>query len=321
MIQMGETIMLKWAVGREYFAGFTLKIAINQSEHFSDTVSSNSYFRIILLEEGVLKISINGINNTLAAPCIICLNEKDTAIPVNDSVYKARSIYFHPSAVNYYFDLENIYAAPEDDRISQSIFQDKNFLIPFLERDAKYNGLINVDANVIGKIKLLSNKIKNELIIQQDNFWPCRSRSYLIEILITLEMSCHNMGSEENTIEKNKEDINIENVLEYIQINYSKKIVLESLSREFSINRTTLNQRFLETTGSTVIAYLINHRLMVAKSLLENTGLPINEISGRIGFNDITNFGRAFKKQYGMSPSNFRKNVNLKPIQCASKII
>jgi AraC-like DNA-binding protein len=320
-IESGESYMVKWTTGKEYYVDFTLMLAINQKEYFSDGSSCNLYFRIILIEEGSINITINGINNTLVAPCIICLNDKDTAMPIDQSSYKAKSIYFHPSAINYYFDLENIYTDPEDFRISQSIYQDKNFLIPFLERCNLYKGFINVDAEIAGKVKILSNKIKRELESQPDQFWPCRSRSYFIEILIALEMCFHNMISEEDTIQKNKDDIDIENILEYIYINYSKKITLDSLSKKFNINRTTLNRRFLELAGSTVIAYLINHRLMVANSILKNTSVPIKEISDRTGFNDIANFSRAFKKQYGISPSNFRKNDNLNSILCKSATI
>jgi len=53
--------------------------------------------------------------------------------------------------------------------------------------------------------------------------------------------------------------------------------------------------------------YLIRLRVKMAAIILRDTDLPISEIAYRVGFNDITHFGRMFRKRVGYSPSEYRK--------------
>ena len=70
---------------------------------------------------------------------------------------------------------------------------------------------------------------------------------------------------------------------------------------------TKLKRRFKAATGSSLIDYLQNLRIEEAKRSLENTDLPIEEISERVGYSDASFFRRLFKRLTGLTPSHYRR--------------
>ncbi len=64
-------------------------------------------------------------------------------------------------------------------------------------------------------------------------------------------------------------------------------------------------------TGSTPLNYILNIRISNAQSLLENTKYNITEIAAITGYDNPLYFSRLFKKQTGLSPSEYRKQSNI----------
>lgn len=55
-----------------------------------------------------------------------------------------------------------------------------------------------------------------------------------------------------------------------------------------------------------MLTYLTGIRIRMACMLLRGTTLPISEITERVGFEDITHFGRTFRRETGFSPTQYR---------------
>jgi two-component system response regulator YesN len=72
------------------------------------------------------------------------------------------------------------------------------------------------------------------------------------------------------------------------------------------ISPSYLSKLFKETTGKMFSEYCINVKMKKAKELLIDPRIPIQEVSHRVGYSNTTNFGRAFKAEFGISPSDFR---------------
>ena len=53
--------------------------------------------------------------------------------------------------------------------------------------------------------------------------------------------------------------------------------------------------------------YLTAHRLKRAKELLETTGLPVLQVAADVGYGSVSQFGQAFRRQYGVSPAQYRR--------------
>ena len=95
-------------------------------------------------------------------------------------------------------------------------------------------------------------------------------------------------------------------ILTYLQENYSEKITLDELAFIFRTNRSTLCKEFKNLTGTTIMEYLISKRIEQAKNLIITTDKTLTEIAEIEGFESIHYFTRIFKKKMGISPTEYR---------------
>ena len=79
------------------------------------------------------------------------------------------------------------------------------------------------------------------------------------------------------------------------------------LADKMNMSLTTLNRRIKSITGTNTTNYIRLKRLGRAKQLLQNTQMSMGEIQAVCGFESPSYFSRAFKAEYGISPSDFRK--------------
>ena len=87
-----------------------------------------------------------------------------------------------------------------------------------------------------------------------------------------------------------------------------RNITLDTMSRELGICKTKLCKLASSIGPGETINHLITQkRLQQAKILLKNSDKSISEIAEAVGFNDYNYFSRIFKKYYGISPRDYRK--------------
>ncbi|WP_243358449.1 AraC family transcriptional regulator [Fundidesulfovibrio terrae] len=96
-------------------------------------------------------------------------------------------------------------------------------------------------------------------------------------------------------------------VLSHIQENLDGELTLEGLSRIAGFSRFHFHRIFLGMTGETVGAHIRRLRLTRAAWRLEFTGASVTETGLEAGYDAAEAFSRAFKAQYGESPSRFRE--------------
>ena len=82
------------------------------------------------------------------------------------------------------------------------------------------------------------------------------------------------------------------------------------LSQQLGMNDRTLRRGFRSLFGTTVFAYLTSLRLQQAESLIRHTDLTIAEIANSIGYAHLGHFARAFRRKYGINPSDCRKRTS-----------
>lgn len=100
----------------------------------------------------------------------------------------------------------------------------------------------------------------------------------------------------------------VEQILKYINENYSKSITLEDLEEHFYLNKSYICRIFRKTMGISVINYLHYKRVLAAQQLLLNTELPIIDIALECGFNNVQHFYRIFKKITQLTPNEYKKH-------------
>lgn len=83
---------------------------------------------------------------------------------------------------------------------------------------------------------------------------------------------------------------------------------IPALCQELGISRSLIYAKFKALTGMTPNNFILNFRLKYAATLLKQyKNIPISEVSDRSGFNSPVYFSQCFKKQFGMTPHNYKK--------------
>jgi signal transduction histidine kinase/DNA-binding response OmpR family regulator len=79
------------------------------------------------------------------------------------------------------------------------------------------------------------------------------------------------------------------------------------LCKELSISHAQLYKKFKSVSDKTLADYFKSLRLYKARELLLKTGLNITEVTYMVGFKNISHFSREFSREFGKSPSEFRR--------------
>lgn len=95
---------------------------------------------------------------------------------------------------------------------------------------------------------------------------------------------------------------------EFIYTNYYKNINIKDICAAVGLEYSYLFRLFKSMTGTSPGKYLTSYRLSKAAFLLKSTTMNIDEISAAVGYNDRTAFSKAFTKQCGMSPKQYRES-------------
>ena len=126
------------------------------------------------------------------------------------------------------------------------------------------------------------------------------------QLLGKLYMLFSEIMSKETVDTKEKSNY-VELAIKYMNLNYSKNISIELLSKVIGVERTYFYRIFKEATKMGPKEYLSSLRIEKAKMLLCNTNMNIKEVALQVGFSNYLSFVRTFSDKYGISPTVYRK--------------
>ena len=92
----------------------------------------------------------------------------------------------------------------------------------------------------------------------------------------------------------------------YLEENFLEPHSLQQIGRTFAINEFKLKKGFREHFQTTIFDYLLALRLNHARQLLLDTDCQVSEASVVVGYKNANHFSAAFKKMFGVSPSDIR---------------
>ena len=262
-----------------------------------------SVFQLLLLIEGSLILGAEGKTYCLHAPELFCARGVGGIAVLERKRDRAFHAAFLPSIVNaQYTDQALIPATPSGNFVEDIEY---SLFAPFASEKQGITRY-SVAPQAMSRLKGLFTILASLLAGPADVYWPCRSRSYLLEILsVSYRLSLAGNAQVELTVETGTR---IDEIVSYLHTHYEERLHLESLAGRFATNRTTLNKWFREHFDESVMNYLAKVRIGVACNLLRNTLLPVSEVIERCGFRDAAQFWRTFKKNLGVNPSDYRKS-------------
>ena len=109
-----------------------------------------------------------------------------------------------------------------------------------------------------------------------------------------------------NLVSLRNEDLTFR-ISKYIDENLSSKLDTDTLCQTFFISRTKLHVLSVSNYGISITKYILNKRMERAKALLHE-GLSVEACAEEVGFSTANYFSKVFRRECGMSPSEFMKN-------------
>ena len=81
---------------------------------------------------------------------------------------------------------------------------------------------------------------------------------------------------------------------------------IATLAREYCMSVSKLTRGFRLVYGFSLHAYVIASRLQKGAELLAHSGIPVQEIAERVGYNKSSQFSADFRKRFGVPPGEYR---------------
>lgn len=140
-----------------------------------------------------------------------------------------------------------------------------------------------------------------------------RSReAHLLGLLYLFLSYCMEQAPDDfsSDAKKDRKTFYISKAVEFIKVNYSKKISILNIADHVGLDSKYLCALFKSGLETSPHQYLLKVRLDRACELLRNPALTIGDISRSVGYEDPLLFSKMFRKSKGCSPREFRRNLN-----------
>lgn len=137
--------------------------------------------------------------------------------------------------------------------------------------------------------------------------YEMKVKSQYFMFLYLLVTQYRELEVNEDMVKRNKKLSKLSSITTYIKEHYTDELSLETLSEIFGYAPAYLSRMFQKYAGINYKSYLQDVRLEYASKELMNTEHPIGEIALDNGFPNSKAFAKAFRKKYGLLPSEYRK--------------
>lgn len=254
-----------------------------------DIQNEDGYW-LTLVSTGSFEAVLNGVIRKVDSPSLMCLTQQDTLQITKKTKVVATTIKFDNEFLCTLRVSEKKYLESNKPSIKAGM--------QLFKKRTTNCGIYQINTKIYPKILEKFLIAGGEIQVQSDEFWVCRIKKNLIELLSLVD-----------ELEKNQEKSPLNLALNYIHANYAEKITLDKLLQVSLLNRDSLNKIFRKNFKCTALQYLQQYRIKIAKELLTHTGLSLNEIAIATGFSYDTYFIKKFEKLVRQKPTDFRRKT------------
>ena len=231
-----------------------LPIKCIENDSLVDLDIKDNCFALLIIHEGSVSLQVGENVLNAMAPCLVCLDETQEVKLRRKRHLVCDSIYFHPIFLNINMTFERVHS-PNYEALAN--IHDLFLLSPFTGYHKPV--LPMLDENQ-ATMRFLFSKILTELKEQPDWYYPCRSRSYFIEIMLLLERIYDFVGGRYVETTERTEEFNnphLQKAVAFIESHHAENITLQDIVKSCSVNylRRSLDLRRLLICGITVLLF------------------------------------------------------------------
>lgn len=180
---------------------------------------------------------------------------------------------------------------------------ESRFIEPVLNSELPY---IHLSPEIPWKYKVL-NCIREIFEKRDEKTSPLNTQGMIY--LLWNEVAA-NLPLNTKTIERADTKLTtLKKMISYIWEHYGEKITLEDIAAAGHISKRTCGSVFLKYLNKTPIEFLTDYRLRKSIEFMKGTDITILEISLAAGFSGASYYAETFRKYFGKSPAEYRKNL------------
>jgi AraC-like DNA-binding protein len=105
-----------------------------------------------------------------------------------------------------------------------------------------------------------------------------------------------------------------EEATEIVDREYAAELSLDDIARRVASSRRQLQRAYAEIGGTTFREHLTRVRMQKAADMLATRSLTVREVAHRVGYRQPAQFAKAFRRQLGVAPSDFRTNGDARAV-------
>ena len=255
---------------------------------YKDYVDQHNFWEMCYVQSGTATLNLEGED--------ICLVAGDVA--------------FVPPEKMHIYTTDN----PNDSQVFVACFETFSYDIKTLGgmRFPLSEGLKDCVHKIIDEYThtFFMNKEDHLEVLKKPNYGGQQIIILLLEYLIIRLLRRLSAEKNPDVIFLNKDDFYkklTEIIIDYFRTNVNSKLSLTDICNKVNYSRSFLCKVFKEQTGETLSAYFNRLKINESKKLLSETGMSVTDVSKELGFSDVKYFGALFKKQVGMTPTEFKK--------------
>lgn len=189
---------------------------------------------------------------------------------------------------------------------------------PFLEKYIPAYDLVEFHVNMKPDSQIETTRLERIKKIFMDMYivydirpdgYLLRFNSLLYELVYTLVHSYSVRLIESEAARKNKPLNKIKEIMQYIELNHTRKLTATEIAGNFGYNPDYMARLFKKHLGMTPVNYLYEIRLIKIVDELQHTDISINDIFEKHGCTNYKHMVQLFKKRYGCTPRAKRLEI------------